>query len=338
MRVAIFGAGGKVARSAIQHLVFNNEHDDWELVLIARNTRRVEGLLLDIESARPLLEKQTGRRTTSVDVHVTSDLAATSGADLIAIAAGVWPSVELAVEFKRRDASGRLVQSYANFGLVRDVCAAIAARCPNARVLMVTNQSDLMSELARTRVAPERVLGMGGMLDSARLRQLAAALLSLPLAEFVNGPHMVGFHNDRMQALASTLPMPIAPQDLARLVRKTREYGAAVTELQRDLRLPLVNSGSSILAGFALYLTISAYLGHTAPLHESFNALLPADVAGHYGTLPGRALSVPVRWERGAVTFAALPAVTSEEQVQLRDAQHALHQEFAILSSVFERQ
>lgn len=73
---------------------------------------------------------------------------------LVIVAAGAWPSAEQAVQFQQHDASGRLVQSHANFELVRQVSEALAKHCPDALVLVVTNQSDLMSTLVQSKLEP----------------------------------------------------------------------------------------------------------------------------------------------------------------------------------------
>ena len=88
-----------------------------------------------------------------------------------------------------------------------------------------------------------------------------------------------------------------------------------------------------MLPGYALYRTISALIGQTGPITESFNVILPPEAAALYGTAPSRALSVPIHLGPNSYTIATDHAVSDSERSHLRDAQRRLEAAYAALGS-----
>lgn len=332
MRVSIFGPSGKVGRQALQNLFLQNFAPDLELVLISRNLDRLRGLLTDIHSTLPLVGTQVHEPRTIV----TSNPCEVKGSDLVVIAAALWPSSDEARELETIDPSGRLAQSYANFDVVTAVCRQIAEHAPRATVVVVTNQSDMMSAAARRILPPNRVLGLGGIVDSARFRLLAARAFERPLAS-TSRAHMIGYHNADMMPLASSLSFRLDGTDFDAIVDETRQFGATISRLQRDGRAPHVDTGASVLPGYAIYATIAAFTGASGPLEEAFNVVLDGGSARLYGTSANHALSIPIRIFKGSYEVVSGYVVSEKEKHQLGQAQLALEEATAQLLAEIER-
>jgi malate/lactate dehydrogenase len=339
MRVTIFGASGKVGKEAIKNLILMNAAEDLELVLIARNTDRIKGMVADIESAAPLLPWQPVERH-APRITVTSDARDIAGTDLAVITAGAWPTPEQKEAFAKTDPSGRLVQSRANFDLVQDISRQIARYAPGALTLVVTNQSDMMAEAAREMLAPEKVLGFGGIVDSARLRAVIRA--KMPGMEF--GLHMIGYHNADMIVADYPVPDMIYNSNFLRKAEaETRAYGGHVSKLQKDFNYPHIDSGASVLPGYALYTTIAAFTGQTVnpraeltDIEESFNVRLPREISVCYGTRENGALSVPVVIGKGGYKVSGLAVAGVTQLPHLRAAQERMEASYAELKAALK--
>jgi malate dehydrogenase len=330
MRVAVFGASGKVGRQALQHLLFNSD-DEVDITLVSKSPDRVRGMVADITSALPLLGRARASRAGQPRIDITGDASALRGSDLVVVVSGRWPSREQAREIEVVDPTGRLLQSYVNFDMVQDICRMVARNAPKAAVLMVTNQSDMMAAAAREILPPERVLGMGGMVDSARFRLLSARATGRSPRGHAEGDHMIGYHNGDMIPLASSLSFPVERHLLEEIVRETREYGGMVSALQRHPSMPDVDSGASVLPGYAVYATIAAWTGLIGPIEEVFNVVLPRAAAARYGTEANGALGVPVRVGAGSYEIITRYDLTVEEQRLLRRAQEKMNATYARL-------
>ena len=327
MRAAIVGAGGHVGSQALQQLVFENEDADLELVLLGRTPDRIRGVVADIVSALPLVARHLpGRRPPRITI--TSDLRELRRSDVVVLTAAQWPSPEEEAHLAPSDPTGRLVQAYANASMVADLSRAAAAVCPEALFLVVTNQSDLMADVARRKLPAERVLGFGGIVDSARLRTLLAEGFGLPAAALTAGNHIVGYHNYDLIPLASSLTQPLDEHRLSKMTDDVRRYGEKVSRLKKGAATT-GDFGANVLPGCAVHAALSALLGHGEALEESFNVCLPAEAAALYGTRSGAALSVPVRLERCGYAVVTSYAVAASERSFLAQAQQTMDQTWA---------
>lgn len=332
MRVAFFGAGGKVAREALRELLTRNTAKDLELILVAKNPDRVAGLLADIESTAPLLET-TGHVPPTI--KITSDPQDIKGADLVIVSAATWPTAEQKAEFKKTDPSGRLVQAHSNFDLIQEISRHVANYAPEATTIIVTNQPDLLAEAAREILKPEKVLGFGGMADSTRFRYLAHKLEN-NIGDELNDAHMIGYHADDMIPGMNSLPQALKDHpELEKIISETRSYGRKVSKLQKNFNFPNMDSGASVLPGYALYKTILAW-AHGAEIIESFNVRLKGNHAADYGVRDNGALSVPVSIKDGK--YEVCPSVADPAQWQhLREAQTKMEALYAELSSANQK-
>jgi len=122
-----------------------------------------------------------------------------------------------------------------NAKIVKDVCAGIKQHAPNSIVIVVCNPMDVMALYAKQQLGfpRERVLGMGGCLDSARFRTFIAEELNVSYKD-VTGV-VVGNHGDAMVPLVRTASvgsvplMDMLPADkIAAIVARTKSAGAEI--------------------------------------------------------------------------------------------------------------
>lgn len=268
------------------------------------------------------------------DIEISSDMQALSDCELVVLCAGVWASQEQKDEFKKIDPSGRLVQSYTNFSLVKNLSESIKHYVPEAHIVVVTNQSDLMAELVRETVEPKKVLGMGGMVDSARFRTLLAKNTGAGKTILAKGNHMIGYHNSDMIPLQDSVSCFANIPNLEAIVKETKAYGENISKLQRDFNFPTINSGASILPGAAIALTIAAFTGKISDLEEAFNVRLSNEEAKIYGVRSETALSVPVKISKGGYEVATRYAVLESEKKHLLHVQEKFRSSYNNLLSL----
>jgi len=216
-KITVIGGGHVGATTA--HLLAERRIGDVVLVDIAEGV--AQGKALDMAEAGPLWN-------TSVSVVGTSDYDATAGSHMIIVTAGL----------ARRPGMSRddLLQS--NAKIVRSVVEASAVRSPDAIIVVVTNPMDVMAQLAwkTTGFDHRRVIGMGGILDSARFRTFIAMELGVSVRDVT--ALVLGGHGDQMVPLpryTSVAGIPITElmdgETIARLIQRTRQGGAEIVGL-----------------------------------------------------------------------------------------------------------
>jgi malate dehydrogenase len=180
-----------------------------------------QGKALDMEEAAPLWHK--GVRMTG-----STNLADVKGSDVVVMTAG----------FPRKPGMSRSDLLKANAEIVKPAAEAVKQHAPNATVVVVTNPLDVMtwyfwhvSGLPRN-----RVVGMAGILDSARFRAFLAMELGVSGADIQ--AMVLGGHGDSMvpvtkYTVAGGIPVEeLIPADrLAQIVQRTRDGGAEIVKL-----------------------------------------------------------------------------------------------------------
>ncbi len=255
------------------------------------------GLALDIAHSAGLY----GFSTT---IAGSDDLAALRGADYVVITAGK----------PRQPGMSRTDLTAANAVIIESVCRAIRVHAPESTLVVVTNPLEEMTHLAAgyTGFADERVIGMAGVLDTARFCSLVGQTgRAKPqdvhaLALGSHGPEML---IPLSQAFIGDTPIEsvLDAETLKAIVERTRESGGEIVKL--------LQTGSAYFAPAE-----SAAMMVRAMASDS-GEVLAACVRSRmaYGTRDTR-VGLPVRLSRGGVKeIVALPLRT-DEQLALREA------------------
>src|SRR5665213_3922342 len=155
-KVTIVGAGNVGATAA--HWIAAKELADVVLIDVIEGVP--QGKALDLLEAMPIEKRD-------VAILGTNDYADTANSDLVVITAGI----------ARKPGMSRDDLLNTNAGIVKQVAEQIKATSPNAILIIVSNPLDVMCYVAKqvTGFPRERVLGMAGVLDTARYRAFLAA-------------------------------------------------------------------------------------------------------------------------------------------------------------------
>ncbi|MDH4161530.1 MAG: malate dehydrogenase [Nitrospirota bacterium] len=267
-KVTIAGAGN-VGATLAQRIT---ERDLVDVVMIDVTEGVPQGKALDLLEAGPVLGYDTC-------VTGTNNYDDTANSDMIVITAGL----------ARKPGMSRDDLLAANAGIVKEVAAETAKRSPNAVMIVVTNPMDVMAFVAMqaSGFPKERVIGMGGVLDSARFRTFIAT----ELAVSVENVHafVMGGHGDTMVPLpryssVAGIPLPeLLPADrINALVERTRNGGAEIVALLKT--------------GSAYYAPSVATLEMMESILQDKKKILPCSVRldGEYG-VNGVFAGVPVK-------------------------------------------
>ena len=216
-KVTVIGAGNVGATTA-QRIAESGLAD---VVLVDIVEGMPQGKGLDLAEAAPVVGHDAR-------VIGTNDYADTAGSDIVVVTSGI----------PRKPGMSRDDLIATNAGIVGDVVKASAAASPDAILIIVTNPLDVMCHVAMkaSGFPRERVLGMAGVLDSARFR----AFIAMELGVSVEDTHafVLGGHGDTMVPLSrySTVAgVPItellAPERVAALEQRTANGGAEIVAL-----------------------------------------------------------------------------------------------------------
>jgi malate dehydrogenase len=239
-----------------------------------------------------------------VDVVGSNEYSALAGSDLVIVVAG----------FARRPDMTRMDLLNKNAAIVKQVSDQIRQNAPGSIVMMVTNPMDVMTYVALkvTGFPPNRIFGMGGMLDSSRFRHLLANSLGFSYSS-VNAM-VIGEHGEAMTPLASrasengiSIRDLLSEENIAEAVQKTRKVAAEVISLKgATFYAPaqgVVKMAEAIVKDKKCVLPVSAYL------------------QGEFG-VSGICIGVPAILGRGGVErVIELPLEGSERDSFLRGAQ-----------------
>jgi malate dehydrogenase len=216
-RVAVIGAGNVGASTAL----YIAERGLADVTLIDIVEGMPQGKALDMQQAAPLWHK--GGR-----IEGANDLSAVKGAELVIMTAG----------FPRKPGMSRTDLLKANADIVRPAAEAVKQHAPNAYVIVVTNPLDVMAHLfwKVSGFPKHRVLGMAGILDSARFRAFIGMELGVSGADVQ--AMVLGGHGDSMVPLPRyttvggiTVTELIPADRLAQIVQRTRDGGAEIVKL-----------------------------------------------------------------------------------------------------------
>jgi len=220
IKVTVVGAGNVGATTA-QRLA---ERDYADVVLVDIVEGLPQGKALDLNQAGPVVGYEPS-------VIGTNGYDETAGSAVCVITSGR----------ARTPGMSRDDLLKTNQAIVADVTRNLAQRSPEAILIVVTNPLDAMCQVAFSEggFPRERVIGMAGVLDSARFRTFLAWELGVSVRA-VTG-FVLGGHGDQMVPVASYtnvagIPVSdlIAPDRLAEIVQRTRDGGAEVVKLLKS--------------------------------------------------------------------------------------------------------
>ena len=289
-KLSVVGAGN-VGASAALYLA-EAEMGDVTLVDIVEGVAR--GKALDLLEAGPV-------RGYDTMIEGSGDMRSVAGSDLIIVTAGL----------PRKPGMSRADLLKANADIVRGIAQAIKEHAPRAFVITVTNPLDVMTYLMYrvTGFPRERVIGMAGVLDSARFR----AFLSMEIGVSVEDIQamVLGGHGDTMVPLLSNATVSGVPvskfikkERLAEIVQRTRDGGAEIVKL--------------LQTGSAFYAPASSAVQMAEAILKDKKRLLPvcAHLEGEYG-FRDLYLGVPaILGARGLEKIVELD-LTADEKVSL---------------------
>lgn len=293
MKTTVVGSGFVGQTTAMRLL----EKGLGEVVLIDIIEGKPQGLALDLQEAAPI----EGYEPTIVG---TNDYADTAGSDVVVITAG----------FPRQPGMSRMDLLGKNAAIMTDVVAKVVPGSPDAIIIVVSNPLDEMTFLAaeKSGFPKQRVFGMAGVLDSARLRYFIAEELGASPSKVE--AMTLGSHGDAMVALprhatvdGTPLPELVDEATLERLFQRTRDGGAEVVALLKT--------------GSAFYAPSASVVAMVRAIAEDANTVLPvcAWTTGQYG-VDGVYLGVPARLGRGGVTEVVELDLNDDELAKLREA------------------
>src|SRR5499425_3616731 len=179
-KVSIVGSGNVGATAA--HWIAAKELADVVLIDIIEGVPQGKGL--DLLEAMPIEKRDSY-------VMGTNDYADTANSDIVVITAGI----------PRKPGMSRDDLLNTNYNIMKDVVAKVVKNSPNCILIVVSNPLDAMAQAAYklSRFPRERVIGMAGVLDSARFR----TFIAMELKVSTDNVHafVLGGHGDTMVPL-----------------------------------------------------------------------------------------------------------------------------------------
>lgn len=299
MKVTVVGAGN-VGATCAQRLV---EGGLCDVYLVDVVEGMAQGKALDMMQAAPIL-----RHSCRVDGGQSYDGAA--GSDVVVITAGI----------ARKPGMSRDDLLQTNGNIVSEVARNLKAVCPNAIVIMVANPLDVTTHIAYEifEQPRERVIGMAGVLDTARFCAFIAMELGVSAADVT--AMVLGGHGDSMVPLprhATVSGMPVTemiPADrLAEIVTRTCNGGAEIV--------------SYLKTGSAFYAPSAAVVQMVASILRDEKRVLPACVKlqGEYG-LSDVFVGVPTVLGAGGVEKVLELDLTQDETAALQASAAAVRE------------
>jgi malate dehydrogenase len=306
-KVTVIGAGN-VGATAAQRLA---EKELCDVVLVDVIEGVPQGKALDLAQAAPI-EKH--------DAHLLGANAydATAGSQIVIITAGI----------PRKPGMSRDDLLSTNAGIVKKVTMEVASRSPQAILIIVSNPLDAMCHVAyeASGFPKQRVIGMAGVLDSARFR----AFIAMELNVSVENTHafVLGGHGDTMVPLprySSVAGIPITElmttERIAALVQRTRNGGAEIVSLLKT--------------GSAFYAPASAAVEMAESILKDKKKVLPcaAYLEGEYG-IRDLFIGVPVKLGAKGVEQVIEIKLAPEEQAALQKSAAAVQELKSVLATL----
>ncbi len=301
-KITVVGAGNVGATTA--HWIASKELADVVLVDIVEGTP--QGKSLDLAQAAPI---------DGFDVKLVgaNSYEESANSDIVIITAGI----------PRKPGMSRDDLLKINSDIVSAVTDQVAKFSPNAFIIVVSNPLDAMTQVAfkRSGFPKNRVMGMAGVLDSARMRCFVAEELNVSVENVTC--FVLGGHGDTMVPLprystVAGIPITelIAPDRLAEIVKRTANGGAEIVGLLKT--------------GSAFYAPSLAAVEMAEAILKDKKKILPCAVylEGEYG-INGLFVGVPCKLGKNGIEQIIEISLTNDERV-------ALHKSAASVQELIE--
>ncbi|MBI1956487.1 MAG: malate dehydrogenase [Acidobacteria bacterium] len=298
-KVTVVGAGNVGAAVALR--IADRELADVVMTDILEGIPQGKGL--DILQADPIVGS---------DAHIlgTNDYKDTADSDVVVITAG----------FPRQPGMSRDDLLMKNYEVVKATTEKVVQYSPNSILIMVTNPLDAMCQVAlrASGFAKHRVMGMAGILDSARFRTFIAQELNVSV-ENVHA-FVLGGHGDTMVPLvrySHVAGIPITElldaETIARIVKRTRDGGAEIVKYLKT--------------GSAYYAPSAAAVEMVEAILKDKKKILPcaAYLEGEYG-IQGLFVGVPTKLGARGIEQIIEVKLTPEEQAALQKSAAAVRE------------
>ncbi len=305
-KVTVVGAGN-VGATAAQR-IFDKGYADVVLVDIVDGLP--QGKALDILEAGPVLGSDAS-------IIGSNGYEETAGSDIVVITSGV----------ARRPGMSRDDLLLTNMRIVTSVVEEIVKHSPDCVILPVTNPLDAMAQRAYqvSGFPKHRVVGMAGILDTARFRTFLAQELSVSVSSIE--AYVLGGHGDTMvpvvgSAIAGGIPVAnlIESGRLAEIVQRTRDGGAEIINYLKT--------------GSAYYAPSASIVQMVEAILFDKNEILPctALLEGEYG-INNLFVGVPVKLNGNGVAEIIEFDLTDDELAELRKSADAVQELVDVMAS-----
>jgi malate dehydrogenase len=296
MRKKVTVVGGGFVGSTTAQRIVDAELADVVLTDILEGVPA--GKALDMLESAPI--SRSDSRATGISTH-TGDYRETANSDIVVITAG----------FPRKPGMSRDDLLKANYEVIKQVIEQVCKYSPNAILIMVTNPLDAMAQAAYklSGFSKNRVMGMAGVLDSARM----STFVAMELGVSVENVHsfVLGGHGDDMVPLprystVAGIPLPdLLPADkIEAIVNRTRKGGAEIVNLLKT--------------GSAYYAPSAAAVEMVEAILKDKKKILPcaAYLEGEYG-IKGLFVGVPCKLGARGIEQIIEIKLTAEEKAAL---------------------
>lgn len=308
MKTTIIGAGHVGSTSAF--LIASQNISDVLMIDIVEGLAK--GTALDMMEASPIL-------SFSASISGSDDLADMAGSDVVVITAG----------FARKPDMTRGDLLLKNSEIVGPLAEKIAKLAPVAKIIVVTNPLDVMTQLTlqRSGFEPTRVVGMSGTLDSARFRYFISEELSVSPTSV--SAQVIASHSELMMPLSRLATVSGTPlkdllgeKEIGGLVERTKRGGAEVV--------------SYLKTKSAFYAPAASVAQMVQMIARDEKGLLSASVMlqGEYG-IEGICLGVPIILGAAGVEKIVELDLNEEERYSLKLAADEVRQAAIELGATF---
>jgi malate dehydrogenase len=296
-KVTVVGAGNVGA--TVAHRLADKQLSDVVMIDILEGIPQGKGL--DLLEAGPI-------EGCDVKIKGTNDFADTANSDLVVMTAG----------FPRKPGMSRDDLLKANYEVVKSTIEQVVKRSPDAILIIVTNPLDAMAQTAfkASGFSKNRVIGMAGILDTARYRTFIAEALNVSVRD-VQGL-VLGGHGDTMVPVPSYTTVAGIPvlqlmgrEQLGKIIERTRKGGGEIVNLLKS--------------GSAFYAPSAAVVEMIDAIFNDRKKILPcaAYLEGEYG-IHGLYVGVPVKLGARGIEQIIEIKLTPEEHEALQKSAAAV--------------